>query len=141
MSDIEEEKKEKNKLILWFLFGLFWAIFISPLFSAVIRNSDFVTYGGEGEALLAAILQCIIYIGGFYPFLKLWNEKRKDKNKVLNSALSKREVKSEVVPNAKTSDKKKDLIGPWEDLAKKRSSASNKSNGQKEDKSMEEQLL
>ena len=65
------------KIVLSLIFFVFlWVPFLSPIFTDAIEESSYVVYGGESEALLAAILSSAIWIAGMAPLLWFWNKKR-----------------------------------------------------------------
>ncbi len=90
-SQIDEEiKKIKKNNLGWLFAGCGWALIFGPVLSGFIRESDFVVYGGEGEAFAAALLQLVVYFGGFVPYLRGLNQVKKlnDKKEKLNKSVS-----------------------------------------------------
>lgn len=117
-SDLEEKlQKNFNNILIFLGAGCLWAIFFGIPINNQITNSNYVTYGGEAEALIAAIFQCVIYLAGFIPCAVLY-----DKRKKLKSAIQK---KSDVLKplssknsSQKSTTKKEEKVNKSPDIRK-----------------------
>ena len=82
-SDLEEKlQKNFNNILIFLGAGCLWAIFFGIPLNNQITNSNYVTYGGEAEALIAAIFQCVIYLAGFIPCAVLYDKRKKLKSEI-----------------------------------------------------------
>ena len=80
-SDLEEKlQKNFNNILIFLGAGCLWAILFGIPINNQITNSNYVTYGGEGEALIAALFQCVIYLAGFIPCAVLYDKRKKLKS-------------------------------------------------------------
>ena len=70
------DKKFINQLTKSIIFLVYW-LFVTHLATFFITHSDWVTYGGEVEALLAAVIQSVCYVFGFIPVTILLIKRRK----------------------------------------------------------------
>ena len=67
-----ENAYSQNRRNMWvfLIAGVFGCMIFSTIITNAIRDSDYVTYGGESAAFLAAIVSSIIYIIPLMPFFK-----------------------------------------------------------------------
>ena len=74
-----ENAYSQNRRNMWvfLIAGVFGCMIFSTIITNAIRDSDYVTYGGEGEAALAAIVSSIIYILPLMPFFVYLGKNKK----------------------------------------------------------------
>ena len=74
-----ENAYSQNRRNMWvfLIAGVFGCMIFSTIITNAIRDSDYVTNGGEGEAALAAIVSSIIYILPLMPFFVYLGKNKK----------------------------------------------------------------